>query len=234
MRHRFTVAVALLSAAVCLAAAGLTGCKPGDPAPVPHEHEYGDWVQGPETHWWECSICHEKFAEATHTYRNVVGQSYTLYNSESAATPILKVSAEGDPSEILIKEVWVCSGSEKASLSISYSTRSDGTFAGSVEIPVGSYGWVKAAGEFPGGGLLLSTYSYFRLQASDDDMIVQEIVFLASREGEEENLFLLTPALFDATGQEGNRRKALIDAQQFPNEKRECYVCHYPEPKAEK
>lgn len=233
MKHKFSIITATLSAALCLVP-GLAGCKPNDPTPEACEHEYGDdWIQGPETHWRECLICHEKFVEATHTFRNVVGQSYTVYNSKNAPIPLLKVSAEGDPREILIKEVWVCTESETASLRISYSTSSEGTFAGSVEIPVGSYGWVKA-GEFPGGGLVLSTYSFFRLQASVDDMNVQEIVFLASRAGEEETLFLLTPALFGATGQEGNRQKALIDAQQFPKEKRECYVCHYPEPKAEK
>lgn len=228
MKHKI-IALAAVAAAICMAA-GFAACKPQGTEPE-HEHSYGDWISGPETHWRECETCHEKFAEAKHSYRNVVGQNYTVYLNGSMPNPILRLSAEGSSNEVLVKEVWVCVQSETASLRVSYSASEGGTFASNAEIPAGSSGWTKAG--FPAAGMLLSAASYFRLDAVGSDITVQEIVFLGCRTDAEEELFLLTPEIVGATGQEYNRQKGLIDAQQFPNEKRECYLCHYPEPKTQ-
>ena len=238
MKHRSLALIAALGVTfgVCL---GMAGCKPDDTEPEPHEHVYGDWIQGPETHWRECEICHSKFGEITHTYRNVAGLTYTIRETAKEETlPVLHVSApdDMDARNVYIKKVGVCAESGTAGLRVSYSTTRGGTFASSVEFPADSFPagsgvWKEV--EFSGAGLRLATYSYFRLQAVGGDITVHEIVFLASDEDGNTQLFLLTPEVDGATGQAASSQKRLIDMQQFPNEKQECYLCHYARPKTQ-
>lgn len=229
MKHKFSIITAALAAALCLVP-GLAGCKPSE-TETPHEHVFGDWIQGPETHWRECEVCHEKFVEATHTFRNVVGQSYSMFSGENSVRPVLFLSAENSKKEYYIKEVWVCMESESGTLRIACSSSEGGTFARNVDLSV-EKGWQKATFSEDGERLALS--SYIRLEAIGSPLTINEIVFLAGDAEGKEELVLLNAEVVSASGQEWSRQKALIDAQQFPNEKRECYVCHYPEPKAEK
>lgn len=229
MKHKFSILTAALAATLCLIP-GLAACKPEPEPETPHDHVFSDWIQGPETHWRECEICHEKLVESKHTFRNMVGQSYTMYAGEDSVRPVLFLSAENSAKEYYIKEVWACMESESGTLRIACSSSENGTYARYADLTV-EKGWQKAT--FSGNGERLAVSSYIRLEAIGNPLTIEEIVFLASdKEGTEEPV-LLNVKVVSVSGQEGNRQKALIDAQQFPNEKRECYVCHYPEPKTQ-
>lgn len=235
MKHRLFAVTAAVSVALCFSF-GLSACKtetPPDPTPE-HEHTFGDWMMDETTHWRECTECHEKLVESAHSFDNITGAGYPAYTGTASENlPLLKATApEGKSGAIYVKEVWAClTPKEGADLQVAYSTGPKGTFANHVDLSADEGGWTKAA--FAGDGLLLSTYSYFRLQAIGGDFTVREIVLLGSdAEGKEAYFLLKLENTGDSNkGQEGERRKGLIDEQQFPNEKRECTVCGYSQPK---
>lgn len=235
MRNKLLGASVLIAASL-LFSAGLAGCKPGEP-PVPeHEHEnLTGWQTSPETHWHECKICQYHFVEEKHIYADVTGGECTVYATEGAIRPMLHLTAsEGETRELYIKEAWVFNAGKEGrpgKLRVAYSTGPDGTFNGYEEVSGAQLGWQKIT--FPQDGLRLLTYSYIRLQAITMDFDLGEIVFVANdSKGTGENV-LLTPELVGLTGQQLSNYKAVIDAQYFPGEKRECYICHYPEPKTQ-
>ena len=237
MKHRNFAVAAALAATFCFSL-GFAGCKPETPPePTPeHTHTFSDWMTDEKNHWRECTECHEKLVEQAHSFDNVTGFEYPAYTGDDPKyMPMLHVTApEGKTGEIYIKEVWVClTPKEGATLRVAYSTYDGGTFASHVDIPADQGGWTQAV--FPRGGLPLKTYSYFRLQAVDESFTIREIVLIARDEAGEGEPFLMKLENVGEgnNGQEGERRKGLIDEQQFPNEKRECTVCHYPEPKTE-
>ena len=235
MKRRF-FAVAGTLAVTLFVSFGFAGCKPSEPDPEPeppHSHVFSDWLTDEEKHWQECTVCHQILIENTHTFDNVTGFEYPAYLD--ATMPMLRVTTPADKTgEVYIKEVWAClTKKEGASLRVAYSPNPEGTFAGYVDISAEEGGWTKMS--FPNAGLRAKLYSYFRLQAVGDSLTVREIIFFGSDEEGKETYFLMNVENTgpDFSGQEGNRQKGLIDEQQFPNEKRECTVCHYPEPKTQ-
>lgn len=240
MKHRFFAILGAALAAFCMAA-GFAGCKPDEQEnpgqivdPNAHEHVWGNsWIQGPETHWRECEICHEKYAESRHFFQDVTGGSCTVYAAENADRPMLHLSSpEGETRELYVKEVWAHIGEKTpGKLRVAYSTGTGGTFVNNVEISAAEGGWQKAV--FPGDGLRLLTYSFIRLQAVTMNIAVDEIVFIANDAKGQGEQVLLAPEIAEASGTRLSNQKRLIDSQQFPGEKRECYTCRYPEPKTE-
>lgn len=237
MKHRFFAVAAVIAATFCVSL-GLAGCKPETPAETPHEHTFSDWLSNEQRHWRECTICHQELTGSAHSFDNVTGYEYPAYQRTATQNlPILHATApegkEEELGEIYIREAWVClTPKEGATLRVAYSTGVGGTFASYADVSADKGGWVKVT--FP-QALRLKTYSYFRLQALEDNITVREIVIFGSdKEGKAEPFLMELANVGDSNkGQEGERRKGLIDMQQLPNEKRECTVCGYPEPKAE-
>lgn len=235
MKKKFFAACAAVAAAL-MAVAGFAGCKPDDTPVDPsddHQHVYGDWIQGPETHWRECEICHVKFAEGKHIYRYVTGLDCSLDPSKDAVKPTLKLTApEGETRDLYVKEIWACIDTAEGKLRVGPGTNSKITFYNFVEIDAAEGGWQKAD-MGSSEGFRLRTYSYFGLQAVGVQLKVNEIVFLANDAQGTGELVLLKPEIVDAPQGMMPNLSGLIDYQQFPKEKRACYTCYLPAPEQE-